>query len=584
MADSVIGAIEDASPEPDALKLSKLPRNDFGLGERLRARFGDRIAHTPEAGWAAWNGEIWALGDSGEAQAKIFSHKTASALWAESQAFSDDLVEKVNAGGMTPKAFEAAVKGYSKFVVDAGNSGKTNAMLAQAAPYLKAKLSDFDPDKFRLTCSNGTLVFRFFDEPCIVWRDADGVVGGFSPVSAFGDDPVQVGIWPVTKLPDGVWQVGDETVDGRQLLEGLDLAAAGGRLERKLFHLDVRLVPHDPSHRITRMTGCAYDPKAKCPKWLAHIETVMAAPNDREFLHRALGYGITGSVESQCFVFHQGRGADGKSTTFGVIERVMGSYARICDPKSWLEVKQRSAADASPDIADMAGDTRLLYCEEPPKGARVNEALIKAASGGGKMSARKLHHDPFDFTPRFTLQMAFNDLPRVTGGDDGFWRRMRLLRWRHQFPEETGGRRDMVEMLAVDASGILNWLIEGMALWRHFGLVADEAMAADILEYRSSSNPFGDWFAERVERVTSGPSVRTKNSELYADYKEFLEAEGIPANEHLGSKAFSNQLASLQISMVKIRGERFRVGLRLREKEDWMKPSGGASGDEGDRR
>lgn len=574
MSDSVIGAIEGASPSADDLTLAKLPANDLGLGQRLRARFGDRIAKTPEAGWAAWTGKVWALGAKGEAQARIFAHRTASALWDEYNA-AKTAHEALGEGDVeAAKKLGFTMRSLLDVVDKAGDSNKTNAMLAQAAPYLWAELKDFDPSLSRITVENGTLEISFIGEPCIVAFDADGRVAARRRVSEMKPDApgAAIGPWRVRNLGEGMWEVhkpdlpedeAGEAIEKAELQAGLSHPTAG-RLVHKLFHQDVALRPHDPAHRITRIAGCAFDPAATAPLWREHIEKVLPDPEVRKFFQRAMGYGLTGEISSQCFLFIQGKGADGKSTTMKVITRVLGGYARTCDPRTWLESKNRSAADASPDVADLAGDTRLVYCEEPPKGVRVNEALLKQVTGGVEMRARQLHRDLFDFAVRFVLVMAFNDLPRVSGGDDGFWRRVRLVRFTRQFTEaEQLAAGDMVAKLSAEAPGILNWLLEGLASWRRFGLPPTARMAEDILEWRSTSDPFGEWFRECV--VKGAPTDKVKNSDLYKSYKEHLEAEGVDGREVLGVKGFANRLSSLQIPMRKTNGgDRYRMGVKLK--------------------
>lgn len=569
----IIDALENAHEPPDPLKLARFPRNDLGLTERLRVRYGDRIAYTEEAGWLAWNGTCWVWGDAGEAIARTFAHQTAEAIWGEYEVWEQhERARRIKEHGATfdEKAFNAECRDFARFAIDAGNSNRTSAMLREAKVYLQAELKDFDPDPFRICCPNGTLEIAFIDEPCIVTEDTTGAVTGFVRVSETASGTYHLDGWAIEALPDRIWRLGEETFDESALKQGVwigeERARNRRRVTHRLYHLDIQLVPHDPAHRITRMTNCDYDPAAKAPRWQQHIKTVLSDDGDRAWFQRAMGYGLTGSIKSQCFLFLQGKGGDGKTTTLKAIRRAIGSYATTCDPRSWMEMKQRSAADASPDVAGMAGDTRLLTCEEPPRGVRVNESMLKAATGGDPIKARHLHKSLFSFEPRFLLTMAFNDLPRITGGDDGFWRRLRLIRFRHQFTAdeiERGGDIDLA--LQAEASGILNWLLVGLGAWRKHGLEPTSSMLEDIEEYRSQANTFDEW--ARV-RIIEEPGARVANAELRQDYQAYCEAENIDPKMRLGPRAFANKLSSQQFEKTKIRGERYRVGIKLAPKRN----------------
>lgn len=571
--ESVDDVGEGGAPTDNAAELANLPRNDFGLGERLIKRFGKMIAHTPEVGWAGWDGKVWATDHRGEAAVRKFAHQTAKMVRIEEvQALTEQLGKRFEAEERDPdkreRRVEEALKGFVKFATEAGNAGKTSAMMSQAQPYLTTELATFDPDKFRLTVQNGTLDFQFIDTHCIVARDADGVPIDYTAVKAWemydAGKILEVGGIGVRPDAAGYWEVDGRAHADADMRAGVE--ERGVWLTLQHYHLIPTLGPHDPAHRITRMAGAKWNPKAKAKLWLQHLSEVLPDAREREFFQRAMGYAMTGDISSQCFLFIQGKGADGKSTTIRAILHTLGTYARTCDPKSWLLMKQRSAADASPDMAAMAGDTRFLYCEEPEKNARLNEALVKHASGGLPLPARHLNAALFEFLPRFLLTMAFNDLVRISGGDDGFWRRMRFILFPVQFtPAQQLANADRYERLVAEAEGILNWLIEGMGRWRKYGLHRPDWMEERVNNWRAAANPFSDWFMSNVEKE---PKAKILNSLLYKDYKDFCDEQGYAGHDVLGSKGFANQLDSLQIKMSKINGNRFRVGVKLASKDE----------------
>ncbi len=573
---AVLESISSAETVPDPLELAAFAKNDLGMAQRLRSRFGEHLLYTEEFGWAAWNGSRWATGKDGDILANKLAHKTAVSLDEEFEAWEAEqlaLKAKLESSGKASewdqKAFQSSRAEWQRFKKDAGNVGRTAATLSQAKWYLSADLNTFDPAPFRINAENGTVEVEHINEPCFVSHDTSGQVEGWVRKSEVGvAQATQVGRWSIRYLGECMYEVGHlgsgmdvaEPVDLSQIKRGI--SRNGSRLTNPIDFLHVRLVAHDPRHRITRITNCTYDPSAKAPRFRAHLKKVLPDPDDRSFFKRAMGYGMTASTDEQCFLFIQGKGGDGKTTTMQAIRFAMGDYAAVSNPRSWLEMRQRAGAEASPDIADMAGDTRLLTCEEPPKGARVDEALLKGASGGDPLKARQLHRPFFTFKPKFLLVMAFNDLPRITGADDGFWRRMRLIRFRHQFTtEEIREAGDILQSFRDEAPGILNWLIEGIAEWKRKGLEPHPAMATDIQQYRSGSDVVGEWIADRLE---FDETARTSVADLKLDFDAYNKAQGYGDREIIGIKRFSQELDNRQIHGRKSGSTRFRSGVRLR--------------------
>lgn len=298
---------------------------------------------------------------------------------------------------------------------------------------------------------------------------------------------------------------------------------------------------HDPKDRITRMAAVDYVPEARAPVWDAKLAFWQPVEAMRGYMQRLSGYAFTGHTHEQVFVIFQGKGRDGKSTFMNILRELMGDYGDVADVRTFLDTGQRGGADASPDLARLAGDCRLLSVAEPPRGAKLNEAMIKSFTGGAPIVARRLRQDLFSFTPRPKVFMEANSRPVIRGDDEGIWRRIRLVLWEHQLA------RDQVDptlpaKLRAEASGILNWIIQGVGDWLSEGLSEPERVTAAMDDYRKGSSPFGEWFAERVELVEE---VKTPATWFFTDYKAWCEAQGI--ERPMSQTAFGNALADRQI-------------------------------------
>jgi len=318
--------------------------------------------------------------------------------------------------------------------------------------------------------------------------------------------------------------------------------------------------PHDPRDRITRMAEVEFDAKARAPLWEASLARWQPDPEMREYLQRAVGYMATGFTHEQAFWIFQGKGRDGKSTMVGALRELLGGYADVADVRTFLDVSQRGGADASPDLARLAGDCRMISVAEPPRGAKLAEAMIKSFTGGAPILARRLRQDLFSFMPRPKVFMECNSRPVIKGDDEGIWRRIHLVMFEHQVaPGEVD--RELGRKLRAEYSGILNWIIEGVAGWLDRGLDPPQRVKDALEDYRKGSSPFGEWFAERL---VLEPGAKTVAADLFADFKEWCEGQGI--ERIMSQTAFGNALADRQVIRAGMNGSGkvMRSGARLK--------------------
>src|ERR1035438_4827060 len=120
------------------------------------------------------------------------------------------------------------------------------------------------------------------------------------------------------------------------------------------------------------------------------------------------------------------------------------------------------------DLAALAG-VRFVSATESKEGRRLDEAKIKQITGGDTVTARFLNKEFFEFRPEFKIWLATNHRPTIKGTDDGIWRRIRLVPFAVQIPEDKVDQRLRGKLVA-EASGILNWMIAGLEDYRSGGL------------------------------------------------------------------------------------------------------------------
>jgi putative DNA primase/helicase len=262
-------------------------------------------------------------------------------------------------------------------------------------------------------------------------------------------------------------------------------------------------------------------PGGECPRWLQFLED--ATLGDAEllrYLQRVAGYCLTGSVNEHAFFFCYGGGGNGKGTFINMIDWLMGSYSKVSGMDTFTE--QRFSKHET-ELAYLQG-ARLVTAQETDSGSRWNESRIKQLTGGDPITARKMYGDPFTFYPTFKLLFSGNNKPMIKNVDAAIRRRMYLIPFDNDIPEERQDQKLGAHLREKEAGGILQWAIEGSLDWQHNSLNPPDRVRLTTDEYFEEEDRIGSFFAECCE---IGIGHRELTSRLYQRYREWCEENGI---------------------------------------------------------
>ena len=279
------------------------------------------------------------------------------------------------------------------------------------------------------------------------------------------------------------------------------------------------LLPHDRKCMMSRNTHTVVDTRHAPKLWLETLQGIFRGSQDMvDFVQCALGYSATGDTKETCFFQCYGNGSNGKSMFFSIVADVLGDYALNAQVESILtRVKGSSSANASPDLARMAG-ARFVRTTEPNEGARFNEGLVKQITGGhDKITARFLYASDFEYQPVFKLWIACNYKIVVRGTDKGIWRRMRLIPFEANF-EGSGDDKDRAEKLKAEYPRILGWIVNGCIKWQRDGLNPPKEVTSATEEYRSEMDIVEIFLRENAN---IRPNSREKAGDMYKAYKQW---------------------------------------------------------------
>jgi putative DNA primase/helicase len=305
---------------------------------------------------------------------------------------------------------------------------------------------------------------------------------------------------------------------------------------------------------LTKAVGYDFDPSAPCPRWIRFLDEVFAGDRDLiGFVQRAVGYSLTGDTREQCLFLCHGKGANGKSTMLSTLRTVLGDYSANT-PFSTFELGDR--AGNTNDLAALAG-TRLVTAAETSEARRLNEARVKAVTGGDPVTARFLYTEYFTYVPTYKIWLSMNALPTVAGVDDGIWRRLRLIPFGVSFK----GREDrtLEETLRAEVPGILAWAVDGCLDWQRRGdLLAPKAVTDATEAYRDESDIVGHFLGDATSKVGTDKGV--KASDLYSAYTRWCLNMGEKPET---ATAFGRRLGDLGFEKKRAGVGMFYYGLSL---------------------
>ncbi|WP_312907261.1 phage/plasmid primase, P4 family [Tissierella praeacuta] len=315
---------------------------------------------------------------------------------------------------------------------------------------------------------------------------------------------------------------------------------------------DGKLYSHDYERYLSKMSYVEYTDKIDTPMWIEFLNQIFG--NDQEligYIQKAVGYSMSGSTKEQCVFFCYGNGRNGKSTFLDIISEIMGDYATNIQPETIMVNRQTGGANS--DIARLKG-ARFVTTVEPNQGARINEGLLKQLTGGDTVTARHLYGKEFEFEAEFKLWMATNHKPIIRGRDLGIWRRMHLIPFTVEIPDDKVDK-NLKYKLKKELTGILNWVVEGCIKWQREGLEMPKAVEDAVKEYKSEM----DVISAFLEDCTIQGPGDVKASELYRAYSEWAEQNG----EYKMSNTMFGKEVGLRFEKRKTRGVNVYEGIRL---------------------
>lgn len=278
---------------------------------------------------------------------------------------------------------------------------------------------------------------------------------------------------------------------------------------------------HDPNDYITKITDAAPSDEG-ADIWSEALNTFFCGDAELiEYVQNVIGLAAIGKVYEEFLIIAYGDGANGKSTFWNTIARVLGSYSGKIS-SDILTMGNR--VNAQPEMAELKSK-RLIIASEMQEGVRLNTSMVKQLCSTDEIQACKKYKSPFHFVPSHQVVLYTNHLPKVGANDDGIWRRLKVIPFDAKITG-SGDIKNYADYLYEKASpAIMKWIIEGAKkVIDSDHKVKDPKCVEDaIATYREENNWLGHFLEECCD---VDPSYTEKSGELYQQYRAYCIQNG----------------------------------------------------------
>lgn len=277
-------------------------------------------------------------------------------------------------------------------------------------------------------------------------------------------------------------------------------------------------IENNMEYLITQYAPTEYvqDPEIFSPLWKSQLLKMADGKMDRvRWVQRMMGYWCTGETGEQKWFFWFGGGKNGKSTAVDVVRGVLGNeYTQKLSDKFLVITR----SDLVPNEKAQLDGCRLAVAGEIPKGARINEGLVKELSGESAVKSRHMQRKWFEFDSRCKVLLQGNEKPLVTDFSLGFWRKVEPWFMTYTIPQSERKLDYHKVILAEEQKEIFSWLGEGAHQWYERGLASPNETRLWAMSWKAEADSIG-MFLEDVCEEDAGCYVGvTSLRECYVEW------------------------------------------------------------------
>ena len=231
----------------------------------------------------------------------------------------------------------------------------------------------------------------------------------------------------------------------------------------------------------------------------------------RQFTLKSLASCLDGHIRDENFYILSGKnntGGNGKSTIMDLLLKSMGDYACV-SPVTLVTTKRESANSANSALANIR-NKRAIVMQEPESNEMIQAGVMKALTGGDRISTRELHSSQMEFKPHAKLFMCCNKIPAISDLDGGVTRRLKITEFVSRFVEEPNKNaiengiyefkidKDLKAKLDSYKSVFISILFDYYKLYKNEGLHPPGPVLQVTLKYENDNNTIKQFIDENI--------------------------------------------------------------------------------------
>ncbi|NSX39012.1 hypothetical protein HTS88_21820 [Pseudarthrobacter oxydans] len=326
----------------------------------------------------------------------------------------------------------------------------------------------------------------------------------------------------------------------------------------------VRLLPHDGSRPVTRFFDADYDSSARADTWSGFLSSSIVddGGDTVKLLQKAVGAAFSAEQKPRALFNLLGAPASGKSVFLSVFNRLGQTYAVM--PNN--QAIQLNNGDTN-FYQDALRNKRFVGFSEVQGKKPLDDGFLKGILGGDEQNTRQMRQMESPWKPQCVLFIASNMALKFDTRDEATFIKILPIPFPHSFTEmdpEHKMDRDLEGKVLAERSGILNWVLEGMAAFWSDGLAPTAAVMA-AMDGNKTANSHALQFMEAM--LEAGHVIQDPAASLsgcltvtvgYDMFRHWAEAQGI--KNIPGKQMFSTDVAGFYHGKKRSDGIRF-VGI-----------------------
>jgi P4 family phage/plasmid primase-like protien len=310
-------------------------------------------------------------------------------------------------------------------------------------------------------------------------------------------------------------------------------------------------LPEDYITMTTRINYIPYDESnAEYKNTERHIiefmEKLFPIPDLNKYMWDHLSSCLVGANKNQSFNVYHGSGSNGKSILADLMSMTLGDYKGTV-PITLVTDKRGSIGGTSDEVLKLKGK-RYAVMQEPSKGVKLNEGIMKELTGGDPIQARGLYSESEIFDPQFNLVVCTNNLFDIDSNDDGTWRRIKKVDFVSKFVDAGEEHTDNTQYVFTkdkelkDKFPVFAPVFASLLVRRAFetdGVVQDcETVMRASMKYRNGQDHIAAFVNSRIEK-TGDKSHKIGKRGLAEEFKIWFQQEQGARKPPKGEELFS---------------------------------------------